>query len=169
MKTPTSIKPEATLCERIDLRLSKSTTYRGGGQRKTAVLSSLTKQILNSTNTSMLIADLIKTYTQKKTEHVEYFLLANDDSETHVGTNANLEHEVSKARCRVQCRRCLRSSRQGETYCGCDRMLQDLTDVVQKQAERRIRSRNIMYVPDIHDSALKNTHTLTAVTIIYST
>ena len=37
-------------------------------------------------------------------------------------------------------------------------MLQDLTDVVQKQAERRIRSRNIMYVPDIHDSALKNTH-----------
>ena len=44
------------------------------------------------------------------------------------------------------------------TYCDCDRMLQDLTDVVQKQAERRIRSRTIMYVPDIHDSALKNTH-----------
>ena len=97
---------------------------------------------------------MIKTYAQKKTEHVEYFLVANDDSETHVGTNGNLEHEVSKARCRVQCRRCLRSSRQGETYCGCDRMLQDLTDVVQKQAEQRISSRIIMYVPDIHDLAL---------------
>ena len=42
-------------------------------------------------------------------------------------------------------------------YCVCGRFLQGTTDDVQMQAKHRIRSRFIMYVPGIHDSALNNT------------
>ena len=106
----------------------------------------------------MLIADLIKNYAQKKTQNVEHYPVSFTDSESHAEQNGNLErHEVSKIEDRVQCRRCLRYQRPGETFCGCGRMLQGITDEVKKQAEQRSSSRYIMYVPGIHDIALKNT------------
>ena len=37
-------------------------------------------------------------------------------------------------------------------------MLQGITDEVKKQAEKRINSQYTMYVPGIHDLALKNAH-----------
>ena len=102
---------------------------------------------------------MIKNYAQKKTQNVEYYPVSFTDSESHAEQNGNLErHEVSKIEERVQCRRCLRYQRPRETFCGCDFcLLQGIIDEVKKQAEQRSSSRYIMYVPGIHDIALKNT------------
>ena len=76
----------------------------------------------------------------------------------HAEHNGNMErHEVSKIEDRVQCRRCPRNSRPGETLCGCGRVLQGITEEVRKQAEQRISSRLIMYVPGMeHLKTRKN-------------
>ena len=55
----------------------------------------------------------------------------------------------------MQCPKCLRYSRPGETCCICGRMLQGITDEAKKQAEQRISSRYIMYVLGFCDLALK--------------
>ena len=62
---PTSIMPEETLGKRIDLRISSQpevphTEDETAGT--TFLVSSLTKQVLNSPNKSMRIADVIKNY-----------------------------------------------------------------------------------------------------------
>ena len=90
-------------------------------------------------------------------DKVDYYPVSHQDSETHAGQNGNLErHEVSKIEDRVQCQICLRYQRPGETYCGCGRMLLGITDEVKTQAEQRLSSRYIMYVPDIYDLVLKS-------------
>ena len=100
----------------------------------------------------MLTADLINNYAQKKTEHVEYYPVSHDVSEVHAKQNGNLErHEVSKIEDRVQCQRCQRYQRPGETFCGCGRMLQGITEEVKKQAEQRISSRPTTHVLVTHD------------------
>ena len=66
---PTSIKPDATLGERIDLRMSCEPDVPHTQDEKadnTLLFSSLTKQVLNSPNKSTMIADLIKNYAQEK-------------------------------------------------------------------------------------------------------
>ena len=57
------------------------------------VLTGTSLFLLSPESAGTIIA---KTYDrlETKAEHVEYFLVASDDSETHVGTNGNLEHEV---------------------------------------------------------------------------
>ena len=62
-------------------------------------------------------------------------------------------HEISKIEDRVQCQRCLRYHRPGKVFCGYGLMLHGITKEVKKQAEQRIGSRYIMYVPTIHDVA----------------
>ena len=105
----------------------------------------------------MMIVEVINHYAQEKTGHVEYYPGAHDDSEIHAEQNGNLErHEISKIEDRVRCRRFLRYSRPSETFSRCGRMLQGTTDQVEKQAEQRISSRCIKYVPG-HDSAKKKT------------
>ena len=69
-KHPTSIKPEATLGERSDLRVSCQPEVPCT-QKKT-LISSLTKQVLNSPDKSTMIAELIKNNAQEKTEQVQY-------------------------------------------------------------------------------------------------
>ena len=69
---------------------------------KAFLISSWTKQVLNSPNTSMLIAGLIKTYAQKKKEHVECHLVSYNDSENHAEETSNLvRHEFSNIEDRV--------------------------------------------------------------------
>ena len=51
--------------------------------------------------------------------------------------------------------KCPSYSRAGDTYCGCGRMVQGITDEVGNQTEQRIGSRFIMYVPGISDLASK--------------
>ena len=81
----------------------------------------------------MLIAYLMKNYAQKKTETVEYYPMSQHDSEIHAIQNGNLErHEVSEIEDRVQCRRCLRYHRPGETCCGYGRFLQCITEKAKK-------------------------------------
>ena len=102
----------------------------------------------------MLIADLIKNHAYQKTGNVEYHPVSLDGSEIHAARNGNLErHEVFKIVDRVQCRNWLRHSRPRETYCGCGRMLQGITDEVWKQAEQRISSRFIVYALGFYDLA----------------
>ena len=77
----------------------------------------------------------------RKTEDVEYDPVSLNDLEIHAEGNDNLErHEVSKIEDRVQCQKCLRYSRPGESSCGCGRMLQGIMDEVMKQAEQGIQS-----------------------------
>ena len=102
----------------------------------------------------MLIADLIINYAQKKTEHVEYYPVSHNDSEIHAEQNGNLKrHEISKIEGRVQCRRCLRYSRPGETFLRLWTYVASTTDEIKKQADQRISSRFIMYV--LHDFAME--------------
>ena len=79
--------------ERIDLRISGQTevphTKRESGEH--FYMSSLTQQVYNSPNKSMLITDLIKNCAQKKTEHVEYYRVSHHDSETHAEEIGNME------------------------------------------------------------------------------
>ena len=151
MKPLTSIKLEATPGDRIDLRISGQLCLRRKSGN-TFLTSRLTRQLLNSPNTSMLIADVTKNCAQKKAEHVEYYPVTYNDSENHAEEKCNLErHAVSLIEDRVQCPKCLRYWRPGETFCGCGLLLQGITDELKKQAEQRINSRYIMYVPDIHD------------------
>ena len=69
---PTASKQEATLCEQIDLCIlgRPEIPNTEDGKRKTFLISSLTKQVLDSPNQSMQIVDLIKNYAEKKTQHV---------------------------------------------------------------------------------------------------
>ena len=97
-----------------------------------------------------MIADLIKNYAQKKTEHVEYYLVSYQDSQIHAEQSGNLERqEVSKIEDLVQCPKCFWYERRGETCCGCGRTLQGITEEVKNQEEQRINSRITMYVPTV--------------------
>ena len=159
---PTSIEPEATPDERIDLRMSSQPdvphTEDVKGE-KSRHIPCLTKQVFNSPNEPMLVADLIKNYSRKQTEHVEYYPVSHDDSETHAEQNGNLERlEVSKIEDRVQRQTCLDiPETKRNISCGCGRMLHGITEKVKKQAEQRNSSRYMMYVPGTDDSVLKKT------------
>ena len=97
----------------------------------------------------MLMADLIKDFEQTKTANVECYPVSRQDSDIHAEQNDNLErHEVFEDL--LQCRRCVRSSRRGETFCGCGRVL-GITDAARKQAEQRIISRLNVCVHGIND------------------
>ena len=65
--------------------------------------------------------------------------------------------DMRSRRLRIVCNAEDAQSTRSWTYCVCGRFLQGSTDDVRMQAKHRIRSRFIMYVPGIHDSALKNT------------
>ena len=78
-------------------------------RRTPFLISSLTKQVLNSPNKSPMIAHLIKNFSRENTENIEDSLASHQDSEIHAEQNGNLErHEVSKIEDRVQCPKCLR-------------------------------------------------------------
>ena len=104
-KPPTSTKPEATLCDSIDLRISgqpEELCTLNVRQAKVFLISSLMKQVLKSPNKSTMINDLIKNYSKKHAEKVDYFPVSHRDSETHALRDGNLErHEVSKTEDRV--------------------------------------------------------------------
>ena len=75
---------------------------------------------------------------------------SHQDSETHAEQYCNLEqHEASKIEARVRCQICSRHQRPGETCCTRGRMLQGITEKVKNQAEQRISSQFITYVPGI--------------------
>ena len=51
-----------------------------------------------------MISDLIKIFSQKNAEKVDYFPVSHRDPETHALQNGNLKgHEISKIEDRVQC------------------------------------------------------------------
>ena len=52
------------------------------------------KQVLKAPNTSMLIADLIKSCPHKNAGHVEHHLVSFYDSEIHAEQNGNLENDM---------------------------------------------------------------------------
>ena len=69
-----------------------------------------------SPDTSTMIADLIKHHAQEHTERVDHYVVSPQNGEIHAGKIGNLErHEVSNIVDRVQCHRCLRHQRPGET------------------------------------------------------
>ena len=82
-------------------------------------ISCLTKQVLNHQDKSTMIADLIKNYALEKTQKkVVYNPVSHQDSANHAEQDGNLKrHEVSKIEDRVQCQKCLRYQRPGETFC----------------------------------------------------
>ena len=125
-QTPTLIMPEATLGELIDLRISGQPEVQNTVDEKAKrfLESSLTKRVWNYPTKSVLIADLINNYVQKKTEHVEYYSVAHNDAEIHSGTKRQPGTACSfpKLEDRSQCRRCLRYQRPGETFSGYGRM-----------------------------------------------
>ena len=95
-----------------------------------------------------MITDLIKNYTTK--ERDDFYPLLHRDLDSHAEQNGKLErNEVSKIEDRVQCQRCSRSPRQGETCC---------TEEVKMQAEQRLSSRYIGYDLDTHELALRQNH-----------
>ena len=92
--------------------------------------------------------DFIKNHSQKNAEKVDYYTVPQRDAENHALQNGNLErHEVLKIEDRVQCHTGFRYQRPGETFRTCRSILQGITAEVKKQAEQRINSRFIMYVP----------------------
>ena len=94
------------------------------------------KQVLKSPNKSTMITDLINNYPQKM---------------QHTIQKGNLErHEVSKIEDRVQCQKCFKYQRPGETFVLVNACYKAFTEEVKKQAEQRISSRFIMRVPGIH-------------------
>ena len=152
-KSPTANMQEAIPCEQIDLRKPAKPEIPNTEDEEAEealLISNLTTHVLHSPNKSMLIADLIKNFAQQKRGNVDD-PMSHNDSEIHAARRGNLERpEVSKSEDRLRCRRCLSYSRPGEKFCGCGR------DEVRTQAEQRICSRFIMYVPGIDDSALEN-------------
>ena len=147
--TPTSTKPEATLGDSIDLRISsqpEELCTLNVRQAKVFLISSLMKQVLKSPNKSTMINDLIKNYSKKHAEKVDYFPVSHRDSETHALRDGNLErHEVSKTEDRVRWPMCFKYQGPGETFWTCGRKLHGITQEVKKQAEQRMNSRFIMY------------------------
>ena len=106
---------------------------------KHVLISSLTKQVESFPNKSMLIAELIKPCAQQKARMIQRFM----------------QHETRSLNDGGSCALpiCHRYSRAGEACCGCGRTLQGITGEIWKQAEHRIGTRFIMYVPDMYDSA----------------
>ena len=101
--------------------------------------------------------DLIKNYSQTNTARVDYYPVSHQDSENHAVLNSNLErHDVLKIEDRVQCHTCFKNQRPGHTCCTCGSFLPGITAEVKRQAEQRINSRFIMYVPGVHELAWKN-------------
>ena len=117
---PTSIKPAATPGERIDLRTTGQPEVPHAQHEKsgkTYLISSLTKQVLNSPNKSTIIAKFIRNYAQEKTQQVEYCPVSHQDSEIHTGQNGKTErHEVSKIEDSVQCQKCSRYRDQANMF-----------------------------------------------------
>ena len=73
-KHPTLVKPEATLGERIDLRIPgqpEEPCLLNEREAKSLLISSLMKQVLNSSNKSTMISDLVNNYAQDTTERVD--------------------------------------------------------------------------------------------------
>ena len=68
---PTSIKPEATPCDRLDLRTlghPEESCTLCEKEAKSFHISTLTKEVSNSPTKSTMITDLIKNCAQQKTE-----------------------------------------------------------------------------------------------------
>ena len=156
-----STKLEATLGDRIDLRMSgqpEEPHLMNERQAKVFLMSSLMKQVLESPNKSTMRNDLSKNYSQKNADKVDYYPAPNRDSETRAPQNCNLErHEVSKIADRVRCQFCFTYQRPRDNFFSCGSTLQGITEEVKKQAEQRISSRFIMYVFGFHNLPLKNT------------
>ena len=90
----------------------------------------------------MLIANLIKNHAKQETE-----------DEIHAAQTGNLDrHDVFKIEERLQCRRCLKYSKPGETYCGCGCIFAGH----HQQGPGAGRATNPQLIPGINDSALKN-------------
>ena len=81
--SPTSIKPEATLGERINLRVSRRPEEPHKEDEKAVnkfLLQSLIQQVSKYLKKSVLVAHLIKNFAQKKTEHPENYLVSHTGS-----------------------------------------------------------------------------------------
>ena len=136
-KSSTATMQEATPCGQNGRRTLGRPDTEDGKSARSFLISSLMKQVLSSPNKSMLIADSIKNYAQQNTRHVEHCPVSLDESDIHAARNDNLErHEVLKVEDRMRCRKCLRYSRPGETYCGCGRMLKGTIDEVRTQSNK---------------------------------
>ena len=104
---------------------------------------------LDKTNLK-LIAHAIKNSAQQKTRGIQSFM-----TQRLMLRRTATWNDMWFLRSRIVCN--AENSTPGETFCGCGRMLQGLTNEVQNQAEQRVSSRFIMHVPVIHGLALKNT------------
>ena len=88
---------------------------------------------------------------------VDQYLVPHRNSENHAPQKGNLWNDMKfcKIEDRVRCQTCFKYQRPGETFCTCGSFLQGTTEGVTKQAEQRINSRFIMYVPRGHNLAMK--------------
>ena len=135
----------------------ESTTYTRRESGNTFLISSFTKQVFEFSNKSTMLADLIKNYSQE-IQKVSNTILCHIKMQRRMWNKTVTWNDMKFQRSRIvfnAMQKCLRYSRPVETCCDCGRMLQDITEVVKKQAEQRINSRYMMYVLRIHD-ALKN-------------
>ena len=102
-RLPLSIKPEATLGERIDSRTSGQPDIpfsEDEKAEKTLLISSLTKQVLNSPK--QIGVDC--RFDQELCTGIEHFLVSHTDPVIHAEQNGNMErHEISKTEDHVQC------------------------------------------------------------------
>ena len=67
----------------------------------------------------------------------------------------DMKFQRSRIVCNAECASDTKDQR--DFFCGCGRMLQDITEEVKKQEEQRTSSRFIMYVLGIHDLAQEQT------------
>ena len=115
------------------------------------------KQVLASPNKSTMINNLIKNYSQKNAETVGDYPASHRDAEIHALQNGNLQRpEVSKIEDRVQCQTRVKYQKSRRDFFvlveTCCKALPRRSSSRQKQ---RINSRFIMYVPGIHNTALR--------------
>ena len=85
-RTPISMKPESTLGAGTDWHMSGQPEVphtKDEKAEKTYLISSVSKQVLNSRNKSKLIVDVIQKYAQKKTEKVEFYLVLSKSGPNH--------------------------------------------------------------------------------------
>ena len=126
-RLPTLIDHEATPVEPIDLRVpgqSEVPDAEDEGTKRTLLISSLTKQVLESPNKDMLVSTLL------------YHL----KSWRYMSKKGNLEkHETLKIEDRVQFRGCLEYLTTSETHCICGRIIGRISAAVNNQATQRNR------------------------------
>ena len=151
--SPTSIKPMATLGDRIDLCISGQFEELCALNKKEAqvfLISNLMKQVLKSPNKSNMINDLIKNL-QRKMQQESITILYHIEIQKLMLFKTVAWNDMKFSRSKIV------------FSATCASKIKDqsrqfvLTEEVKKQAEQRINSRFTMYVLWAHKLALKNT------------